>query len=82
MSRFESGVKRYIDGTVTVTIHFPVDFKDHEYVACEYCKLYSRSSRRCYLTGEILPFPEKYVGEDCPLRLEDRDERDPIAESE
>ena len=74
MSRFESGVARYLKGTAAVTVYFPVDFRGNATICCTACDLYSRTSGRCYLTHEIVPYPDKYVGGRCPLELEVDDE--------
>ena len=82
MSRFESGVKRYIKGTATLTVFFPVDFRDREFISCEFCRLFSRSSGRCNWTSEIVPFPEKSVGYECPLEREETNEGNSVADGE
>lgn len=74
MSRFESGVKRYIRGRAELNVFFPVDFRDKEYVDCAHCRLFSRSSGRCNWTSEIIPFPDRAVGFECPLEREDEDD--------
>lgn len=73
MSRLETGVKRYIHAKAELVISFPVDWKDREFIACEYCRLYSRSSGRCNWTSEVIPFPDKYTGIECPFEREDEE---------
>lgn len=70
-NHFESGVKRYIEATAVVTNYFPVDFRDKQYTFCEMCDFYSRSGRRCKLTGKICEFPDRYVASHCPLQWDD-----------
>lgn len=75
MARFESGVKRYITGTVTLQVMFPVDFSDRADICCYQCKFFSRNTGMCQLTKEISEYPQKYVGRCCPLEiLESEDE--------
>lgn len=68
---FESGIKRYIKARAVVEVGFPVDDRDNEYIRCEYCPFYSPTARRCRLTEEVVPFPMKYVGGECPLELQE-----------
>ena len=67
MANFESGVAGYIIGQVTVSVGFPVDFKGNAEIACKHCKFYVRATQRCALNQEIVNFPDKYVGVNCPL---------------
>lgn len=72
MANFENGVARYIKGRVTLTVGFPVDFRGNAEIACKHCKFYVRATQRCALNQEMINFPEKYVGVNCPLeRIED-----------
>lgn len=71
MANFDSGVSGYITAFATVTVHFPVDFRGNRFVCCEQCRYYSRSGRLCQLNKEIVEFPEKYVGSNCPLEIDD-----------
>lgn len=74
MSHFESGVKSFIKTQATVTVMFPVDFKDHTAINCMQCKFFSRHSGICQLTKEISEYPTKYVGRNCPLTPVDESE--------
>lgn len=67
MPNFDNGVARYIIGEATVRVAFPVDFKGNAEIACKHCKFYVRATQRCGLNQEIVNFPEKYVGTNCPL---------------
>lgn len=71
---FESGIKRYIKARAVVEVNFPVDDRDNEYIRCEFCPFYSPTARRCRLTEEVVPFPNKYVGGECPLELQESEE--------
>lgn len=70
MANFESGVSGFIHTKAVVNVCFPIDNKGVSAVSCNYCKYYSRYNRQCKLTDEVVPYPERYVGNDCPLELE------------
>ena len=67
MANFDTGVKRYIKAEATVRVYFPVDWKDNAEIACKHCNYFVRATQRCGLTHQIVNYPERYVGEDCPL---------------
>ena len=67
MANFESGVKRYIKGRVTLEVGFPVDWRDNPEIACKHCRFFVRATNRCGLTQDVVNYPDKYVGETCPL---------------
>lgn len=67
MACFDSGVKRYIKARAVVEVNFPVDWKDNAEIACKHCQFYIRSTQRCALNQEIVNYPERFVGEFCPL---------------
>lgn len=69
VSRFDSGVKRYITGIATVVVHFPVDWKDKPDKSCKQCRFFRVNSRSCALNNEICAYPENFVGEYCPLEM-------------
>lgn len=68
MANFESGVKSYIHAQATVDIFFPVDLKGNADISCNQCYYFRRQSRSCALNGEICQYPERYVGDSCPLK--------------
>ena len=68
MANFDSGVKRYIKARCVVEVNFPVDWKDNAEVACKHCNYFVRATQRCGLNQQIVNYPEKYVGTDCPLQ--------------
>jgi hypothetical protein len=70
MAFFESGVASYVKAQATVHVYFPVDSKGNADVSCDQCYYFRRSSRRCALNGEVCQFPERYVGDSCPLTEE------------
>lgn len=67
MARFDSGVSGYIKATATVEVHFPIDWRGSVEIACKHCPFYRCSSKRCGLNQQVVHFPEKYVGDNCPL---------------
>lgn len=67
MADFSSGVKRYIKARAVITVNFPVDFRDNAEIACKHCNFYVRATQRCGLTQQIVNYPERYIGECCPL---------------
>jgi hypothetical protein len=67
MANFDSGVKAYIIGEVTVQVHFPVDWKDNPDVSCYQCNFFSRNNGICQLTKEVSEYPQKYISSKCPL---------------
>lgn len=69
MANFDSGVKRFIKARAVVEIGFPVDWKDNPEIACKHCNFYVRATQRCGLNQQIVNYPERYVGEYCPLEI-------------
>lgn len=67
MANFDSGVKRYIKARAVIEVNFPVDFRDNASIACVHCKYYRSSLHKCGINDEIVNYPERYVGEFCPL---------------
>lgn len=65
---FETGVSRYIRTVATVEMFFPVDQKGNVYMNCGVCRFYRPTSRRCALTEEVMPWPDRYIGGKCPLK--------------
>lgn len=67
MGRFDSGISGYVIGEYTVRVYFPIDSKGEPDISCKQCPYYRISSRTCALNGKIVAFPEKFVGQKCPL---------------
>lgn len=68
MADFSSGVKSYITGECTIQVHFPVDDKDRAEICCRHCPYLSSNERMCQLNKEPVAYPNKYVGDKCPLK--------------
>lgn len=67
MGMFEDGVKRYIKARAVVEVGFPVDWRDSAEIACKHCPFYIVATRKCGLTHDVVYYPDKYVGSECPL---------------
>ncbi len=67
MANFESGVKRFIKARAVVEVGFPVDWHDRADICCKHCQFFVYATRKCGLNQTVVNFPEKYVGEYCPL---------------
>lgn len=74
MPNFDSGVAKYIKAQAVVQVGFPVDWRGNADIACKHCPFFVRATQRCGLTQDVVNYPEKYVGETCPL--------EPITETE
>lgn len=73
MANFDSGVKRFIRARATVEIGFPVDWRDNAEIACKHCNFFVRATQRCGLNQQIVNYPDKYIGADCPLEINEED---------
>jgi hypothetical protein len=73
MANFDSGVKSYITGQHLVKVHFPVDFRDNAEICCKHCQFLSSNERMCQLNKQPVAFPNKYVGDFCPLEREENE---------
>ena len=73
MANFDSGVKSYITGRHLVKVHFPVDFRDNAEICCKHCQFLSSNERMCQLNKQPVAFPNKYVGDFCPLEREENE---------
>jgi len=69
MGTYDTGVSAYIIGRATVAAYFPIDHKGNEDVCCEQCRFFMQRSRRCGLTEELVPYPTKGIGRDCPMEF-------------
>ena len=68
MANFESGVATYITGECTIRVHFPVDDKGRAEICCKQCPYLSSNERVCQLNKELTAYPNKFVGDHCPLQ--------------
>ena len=73
MANFESGVKGYVTGQYLVNVNFPIDFKDNVEIACKHCQYLASNERMCQLNKKPVAFPNKYVGDFCPLKPLERE---------
>ena len=75
MANFDSGVSGYVRTFAVVEVLFPIDWRGNPEIACKHCQYYSTSSRMCALNKKIVNYPDKYVGEFCPLIEEDKEKK-------
>ena len=73
MANFESGVASYIRTQTIVPVNFPVDDKGKAEINCKHCPYLSSNERMCQLNKELVAYPNKYVGDMCPLREVEKD---------
>lgn len=67
MARFDSGVASYINAYAVVEVNFPVDDKGRSEICCRHCPYLSSNERMCQLNKEPVAYPNKFVGDKCPL---------------
>ena len=67
MANFDSGVSGYIRTRAVVEVNFPIDWKGNVEIACKHCDFFVNATRKCGLTQRVVNFPERYIGECCPL---------------
>ena len=70
MPNFDSGVSGFLVGTCLVEVNFPVDSKGRADVCCNQCPYYGRSSKTCQINKQVIHYPEKFIGINCPLNIE------------
>ena len=70
---FESGVASYVKAEATIKVNFPVDDKGKAEINCKHCPYLSSNERMCQLNKEPVAYPNKYVGDMCPLREVEKD---------
>ena len=68
MANFDSGCKGFVVMECTVRVNFPIDWKDRAEVACKHCPYLSSNERMCQLNKEPVAYPNKFVGDKCPLQ--------------
>ena len=71
MATYESGVSAYVRGTATVEVFFPVDERGNADVNCYQCEYFHRTSVRCGLNNRICAYPQRNIGQYCPLNFDD-----------
>ena len=69
MANFESGVASYINGYAVVEVNFPVDLKGNAEICCRHCQFLSANEKTCQLNKAPVAFPNRFVGDFCPLAL-------------
>ena len=69
MGKLDSGVARYIMTQATVTVGFPVSWRGSTEIACKHCPFFERAKQRCWLTQDVVNYPDQYVASSCPLEI-------------
>lgn len=67
MANFDSGVASYVKAYAVINVYFPVDDKGRQEIACKHCPYLSSNERMCQLNKEPVAYPNKFVGDHCPL---------------
>lgn len=67
MANFESGVFSYVKAYAVVEVNFPVDAKGNSEICCKHCPYLSSNERMCQLNKMPIAYPNKFVGDNCPL---------------
>lgn len=68
MAYFDSGIQDYIVAEATIRTAFPISSKGVPFIACRFCDAFNTVTKRCILTQEVVPFPDNYTGNQCPLK--------------
>lgn len=71
MANFDSGVANYVEAMATVKVSFPVDFRGVPDISCKQCPFLGSNSRICQLNKMPVAYPEKFVGQNCPLEVKE-----------
>ena len=73
MANFQLGVAGYVKGIATIEVAFPIDDKGRVEIACKNCAYLSSNERICQLNKQPVAYPNKFVGDMCPLREVEKD---------
>ena len=76
MANFDSGVAKYVLGRCTVEVGFPVDFNGRADICCRQCPYFRKTYNTCGLNGTVCAYPEKFVGDNCPLERVEEEDKD------
>lgn len=75
MANFKSGVASFIKTYAVVEVYFPVNEKGFADISCNQCPYLSSNQRMCQLNKKPVAFPQKHVGDWCPLnKIEEKEE--------
>ncbi len=69
MANFESGVASYVKTYAVVEVYFPVDDKGRADISCKRCPYLTTTGiqAKCQLNKRVIAFPDRFVGDYCPL---------------
>lgn len=74
MANFDTGVSGYVRTFAVVRVAFPIDWRGSVEIACKHCQFFDRAKCRCNLTQQVVHYPDRYVGDGCPLENEEKGE--------
>ena len=75
MPNFDSGVATYVKSYAVIEVNFPVDEKGKADISCKQCPYLSVTNRICQLNKKPVAYPDRYVGQYCPLnKIENKEE--------
>lgn len=74
MANFDSGVSGYVIGRAIIEVGFPIDMKGNADISCRHCPYLSSNDRMCQLNKEPVAYPQKFVGDHCPLKPIEKEE--------
>lgn len=74
MANFECGVSGYVKTCAVVEVNFPIDWKGNSDINCRMCPYLSSNERMCQLNKMPVAYPNKYVGDNCPLEIKEEKE--------
>ena len=69
MGKLDSGVAGYVVTEARVRVCFPISWRGSKEIACKHCQFFERAKQRCWLTQEVVNYPDQYVGCGCPLEI-------------
>ena len=70
MFEYGSGVSGYVKGFCMVEVHFPISLSGKADISCNQCPYYGRTSKTCQINKQVVNYPDKYIGGNCPLNIE------------
>jgi len=70
MSDYPEGIPDYMVGRGEVINYFPINRRGEVDHTCDQCDFFYRRERTCFITKELIAYPDRDVGRKCPLQLE------------
>ena len=66
---FESGVSGYLKTQAIIKVNFPISLRGNIEMSCIHCPYLASNERTCQLNKKPIAYPQKYVGDGCPLEM-------------